>query len=191
MPNTRRPTNYSMTSSRSSQVALISQARLKTNLSTRLNKSCKSALAIFILTLLNGCNQAPNCPTEIHSKTAISAGCLVIENRRLLVAKAHNGLVSIPGGSANAKEPSHCAAHRETWEETGLNVRPQKLLRVFDNGFHLYRCGWDGKQETKDSAPFFLEIDQVLWIGEEDFGAYEWRFPEQADWLLQQLKKEP
>ena len=150
----------------------------------------KSALAVLLATLLNGCNPVPDCPMEIHSPPALSAGCLVIENQQLLVAKAHNGLVSIPGGSGNTNEPSHCTAHRETWEETGLDTRPKKLMRVFDNGFHLYRCRWSGTQQVQNSVPFFLEIDQVFWIEEEDFDHHKWRFPEQADWLREQLRLE-
>ncbi len=191
MPYCLLPKIFKMTSNQPSTRARFSPHSLKHTLSVGLGNCTKRSFAIVMIILLNGCNQAPSCPTEIHSKTAISAGCLVIENRRLLVAKAHNGLVSIPGGSANSNEPSHCTAHRETWEETGLDVRPQTLLRVFDNGFHLYRCDWSGSQETQDSAPFFLEIDQVLWLAEKDFDAYEWRFPAQADWLRQQLRMEP
>ncbi len=166
----------------------ISIRRFKTKLTSL--PLLKSTLAFWGMTLLSGCHQVPGCPVEIHSQPALSAGCLVMENRQLLVAKAHNGLVSIPGGSSNPNEPSHCTAHRETWEETGLDVRPQKLLRVFDNGFHLYRCRWNGEQQGHDSVPFFLEIDQVFWIGEEDFDRYEWRFPKQANWLREQLRLE-
>lgn len=148
----------------------------------------RNTLIFGVAAVLNGCNQVPNCPLEIDSQPALSAGCLVIENRQLLVAKAHNGLLSIPGGSGNTNEPSHCTAHRETWEETGLDVRPQEIVRVFDNGFHLYHCRWSGEQEVQDSVPFFLEIDQAFWIAEKDFDHYEWRFPEQAKWLRQQLR---
>ena len=106
----------------------------------------------------------------------------MVENHKLLVVQGGNGVVSIPGGSANPEEPSHCAAHRETWEETGLDVRPTQLTRVFDNGFHLYRCRWQGEQ-TEIEPPFFLEIDRAFWISEEEFDEFQWRFPEQASWL--------
>jgi len=147
------------------------------------------SLLLVSAPVLGGCSQPPQCPTQIESTPSISAGCLVIENNKLLIAQTHQGVVSIPGGSSNAGEPSHCAAHRETWEETGLDVTPTKLVRVFDNGFHLYRCRWQGVQK-QSSAPFVLEIDKAFWIDSSQFSDYTWRFPEQAQWLLQKLNED-
>lgn len=135
---------------------------------------------------LNGCSTRPDCPQSLSTNPAISAGCLVIEKHQLLVAQTHSGVVSIPGGSGNNDEASHCTAHRETWEETGLSVEPTHLVRVFDNGFHLYRCRWHGEQ-LETSAPFVLEIDKAFWVKAKDFDQYRWRFPAQAQWLQQLL----
>ncbi len=113
----------------------------------------------------------------------------MIENHQLLVAQTYAGVVSIPGGSGSDKEASHCTAHRETWEETGLSVKPTKLVRVFDNGFHLYRCRWQGPQ-SETSPPFVLEIEKAFWITAEQFDQFRWRFPEQAQWLKQLLESD-
>lgn len=142
---------------------------------------------VCIALLLAGCSSRPDCPQTLSSIPAASAGCLVIENNQLLVAQTYSGVVSIPGGSGNSCEPSHCTAHRETWEETGLSVTPTEVIRVFDNGFHLYRCRWEGEQ-SETSAPFVLEIKKAFWVTAEQFDQYRWRFAEQAQWLKQRLE---
>lgn len=139
--------------------------------------------------LLSGCWSPPDCPQTVHSSPAVSAGCMVIENHKLLVAQTYSGVISIPGGSANGNEFSHCTAHRETWEETGLSVEPTELIRIFDNGFHLYRCRWHGKQ-GETSAPFVVEIEKAFWITAEQFDQFRWRFPEQAHWLKERLEND-
>jgi len=62
-----------------------------------------------------------------------SAGAVVIdaEDRLLLVRRRFDpgaGLWSIPGGKRKPGESSARAAVRETFEETGLEVRPVRLL---------------------------------------------------------------
>ncbi|BFM16672.1 hypothetical protein R50073_28550 [Maricurvus nonylphenolicus] len=132
----------------------------------------------------------PNCPiTENHIK-APSAGCLTLLDGHLLVIKAYNGKISIPGGSVDVAESAQCGAHRETWEETGLHVRPQQLLRVFDNGFHLFECLPPTESMLGDTLkpPFWLEIRQAFWLKPENFDQYTWRYPDQRHWLAEWIK---
>jgi 8-oxo-dGTP diphosphatase len=150
------------------------------------NSLCIKPLLLASALFIAGCTQPPPCPTNISSTPSVSAGCMVIENNKLLVAQTHSGIVSIPGGRGNTGEPSHCTAHRETWEETGLDVTPTELIRTFDHGFQLYRCRWPGAQ-AQTSAPFVLEIDKAFWIEASEFKHYSWRFPEQTTWLLQKM----
>ncbi|GAB3099127.1 NUDIX hydrolase [Aestuariicella hydrocarbonica] len=154
-------------------------------------------LSVAVMPIVSGCTQTPappDCPDTLVTSPAKSAGCLAVHQHRLLVVQGINQKISIPGGSGNPQEPAHCTAHRETWEETGLNVRPTKLVRVFDNGFHLFECQWGAEvqaqqppkqSEVLDTPPFFLEIRQAMWLNSKDFAQYEWRFPEQREWLQQ------
>lgn len=145
--------------------------------------TCSLAVALSACT-----DAAPPCPPQLISHPAASAGCLVVNDQRLLVIEGLNSKISIPGGSGNKGEPAHCTAHRETWEETGFNVEPTQLIRVFDNGFHLYDCQWHGEPQTQ-TPPFYLEIKRAFWINAAQFDEVEWRFPAQAQWLKAQLQK--
>lgn len=144
-----------------------------------------------LLCTLTACNDSaatsPACPDSLQHAPAKSAGCLAIHEGKLLVVQEMTGKVNIPGGSGNPDEPAHCSAHRETWEETGLNVEPVRLIKVFDNGFHLFECHAI-TTELAETPPFFAEIRQALWLSDEDFNQYQWRFPEQMDWLKQYLE---
>ncbi len=151
-------------------------------------KSLPALLTCCLLFQLTACTKkdALPCPEVEQILQAPSAGCLTIHQGKLLVVQEMSNKVSIPGGSANAGEAAHCAAHRETWEETGLNVLPGKVARVFDNGFHLFTCAPEGTTEI-GKIPFHLEIQQAMWLSPEQFDDFEWRFPAQKDWLRQKM----
>jgi 8-oxo-dGTP pyrophosphatase MutT (NUDIX family) len=53
------------------------------------------------------------------------------EHRLLLVRQRERGAWSTPGGLIEPDERPSDAAVREAWEETGLLVRPERLLGVF------------------------------------------------------------
>lgn len=93
-----------------------------------------------------------------------------------------NGEVSLPGGSSLPEESAQCTAFRETWEETGLRLQPRELLRVFDTGFHLYRCERDGQSGVIDPPPRF-EVRAAFYLAADQFDEYEWRFEDQRDLL--------
>lgn len=155
-----------------------------------MNFPYSSLLVVALLISAAGCSgsgtPAPTCPEEAQFAPAKSAGCLAIRDGRLLVVQELSGRVNIPGGSGNPHEPAHCSAQRETWEETGLSVQPVKLIRVFDNGFHLFECVAEPGQ-LPSRPPFYAEIRQAIWLSGSDFEQYQWRFPEQRDWLKQYL----
>ncbi len=61
-----------------------------------------------------------------------AAGALVRDpaGRLLLQRRADNGNWELPGGSIDPGEPPARAVVREVWEETGLIVRPRRLVAV-------------------------------------------------------------
>ena len=164
------------------------------------------SLSIAVL-LLTACEAGtPSCPakfsntetntTQIQSnKNVASAGCLIVQDQTILLVKNSSGKISLPGGSAKPDESAHCTAHRETWEETGLNTSPQHLIRVSDNGFHLYLCALDNNlskiEREQTSRPFQLEIRRTLWLSATQFNQYQWRFPASRLWLAQWLNENP
>lgn len=149
------------------------------------NPICTVILGIACLTA--GCsNQAiPDCPHPNTEPAVRSAGCLVVTDNTLLVIREMTGKISIPGGSGEHDESGRCSAVRETWEETGLQVRAEQLVRQFDNGFHLYRCVLTG-----DSTPdpqFTHEVREAFWLDSTSFDQHRWRFPDQKIWLKDYL----
>jgi ADP-ribose pyrophosphatase YjhB (NUDIX family) len=61
------------------------------------------------------------------NKLAPSSGCLVVDQGDVLLVKIMGGSYGPPGGSVNKRESAQCAAERETWEETGVEVRAGEL----------------------------------------------------------------
>jgi 8-oxo-dGTP diphosphatase len=151
----------------------------------------RSLLAIAVATgALTGClRSAPPCPQADSGLPAADAGCFIVEGGRLLVVRDQTGKLSVPGGGKEAGESPQCTAHRETWEETGLDVTPVELRGVFDNGFHLFRCELHANSGAID-PPLRFEIDEAFWLAPADFDRHQWRYPEQARSMAQWIDHE-
>ena len=132
----------------------------------------------------------PECPQVGDGNQAPSAGCFAVRDGKLLLVQGLNGKVSLPGGSSEAGESAQCTAFRETWEETGLRLQPRELMRVFDTGFHLYKC-LDAEQGAAIDPPIRFEVRDVFFLGPEQFADYEWRFEDQRGLLRQMLLQPP
>ncbi len=61
------------------------------------------------------------------------------EHGRVLVQRRHDGSWSLPAGAVEPGEHPAQAVAREVFEETGLRVRPERLLGVFGGG-HRFRA---------------------------------------------------
>jgi 8-oxo-dGTP pyrophosphatase MutT (NUDIX family) len=156
---------------------------------------CKAApTALFltaVLAMTTGCQlrSTPPCPGFGSEQRASSAGCLAIKDGKLLVVQDFNGRISPPGGNARDGESAQCTAFRETWEETGLQLAPGRLLEVFDTGFHLYHCEHHPASGDIDPPPR-LEVSDVFYLASTAFGDYEWRYPEQQAVMERLLQRE-
>lgn len=152
-----------------------------------------ASIILIAISLVSCSKQAPPCPFNETFKWQPSAGCLVSLQGKLLVAESVEGMISIPGGSSDDGESPRCTAYRETWEETGLEVVPGKLLKSFENGFQLFTCDFKPADKSAPFAtdpPLGMEIKRAFWISAEQFDEQAWRFPDQIpmmrDWLLKQ-----
>lgn len=139
------------------------------------------AVILSAALIASGCDvnaKAPPCPFQGSGDLAPSAGCFSIEEGKLLVVQGRNSKLSPPGGSARGDESAQCTAHRETWEETGLALKPTELVDVFDTGFHLYRCERIPASGEID-PPQRFEIRSAFYLAPDEFDAWDWRFPGQ------------
>lgn len=62
----------------------------------------------------------------------------VFQDNQILLVKERDGCWAIPGGWAEVGETPGEAAVRETFEESGYQTRPSKLLAVYDINKHGY-----------------------------------------------------
>ena len=138
---------------------------------------CGCLLAAVLLT---SCREiaAPACPFQGEPDFGPSAGCLATVDRQLLLVEMRTGGMSPPGGSSRPGESTQCTAHRETWEETGLDLMPGRLLDVFDTGFHLYHC-----QYYRNFDPLVARqtaVKRALWLPLQELDRVPGRFAGQG-----------
>jgi 8-oxo-dGTP pyrophosphatase MutT (NUDIX family) len=142
--------------------------------------------------LLAGCKPPPDCRVlegEAEDRRA-SAGCVVLRDGRMLVIEhSFSGKLGLPGGGRKRGETAQCTAHRETFEETALDVRVGRRLGLLYKGFTVYRCHakpeWDGEPEPPLSTR--LEIRDTHWRRPATLDAQNWRHPDELPPLLDML----
>ncbi|AFU98552.1 NUDIX hydrolase [Simiduia agarivorans] len=145
---------------------------------------------VLLLAGLIACGKPPACPDVSLPLPPANAGCLVIQERQVLMVRELTGKISLPGGTSERGESAQCTAWRETFEETGLAVQVGARMQVFDNGFSLFRCttapGAYGQSQVPGLAG---EIREVLWLNESQLGDYAWRFPSQQAMIRAALQQ--
>ncbi len=126
---------------------------------------------------------APECRIAPGSESTRqgNAGCIIkIDDKMLIVRHRKTGKLSPPAGTAKEGETAQCTAHRETWEETSVEVRVGRLLNSFDDQFHLFHClAADEVTELLVPEAFKSEISEILLLNPTLLSNDEWRFPEQ------------
>ena len=141
-------------------------------------------LLMITAVMLSACSRQPPCSVTSGDKGVPSAGCLAVDNGELLLVKIMGGTYGPPGGATMRNESGQCAAERETWEETGVQVSAGELAAEFDNGFRLYWCEAVSGREIEISRP--IEIQHAEWYAPELFQHLKWRYANQAD-IIQTL----
>ncbi|WP_269519319.1 NUDIX hydrolase [Alteromonas sp. BMJM2] len=81
---------------------------------------------------------------SFNSNDTQAAVCLIkTQDKVVLIRHRLSGKLDFPGGGVDEGESLSCAAHRETWEETGFNVLVRKQLGRTSNGLALFACDLD------------------------------------------------
>ena len=73
-------------------------------------------------------------------KVAAYGALFDAQGRVLLMQRSDNRLWALPGGMVEVGETAAQAAEREVWEETGVRVRAERLLGIYDNRAYGGRC---------------------------------------------------
>lgn len=127
------------------------------------------------------------CDAVVYFDPKVAAGTIVVhEGRIALIKRAISpalGKWTFPGGYVDRGEPVHCAAVRETWEETGLHVRLEGLHGVFSYSevtvvLIVYTATVTGGTFTAGE-----ECDQAVWASPAAIPWEELAFPSTADAL--------
>ena len=90
--------------------------------------------------------------------TGVGAVVPDAQGRILLIRRSDSGQWSLPGGAIDPGEAPAQALVREMWEETGLRVRPVRILGVF--GGHRFRYRYPNGDEVEATSVLF-ECDVV------------------------------
>ena len=124
-----------------------------------------------------------------------NAGCLIrLDGRMLMVRDRRSGKLGFPAGMGHPGEAAQCTAHRETWEEAGIDAEVGRLIRVFENGFRLYAClpaDPSIRPGVEVGVPewAWAEVSAIDWIDPESVFAEDWRYPEQWQSVLEKFRE--
>ena len=102
---------------------------------------------------------------QIARPITVGVRALVVENEQVLLVRAHGFTRwNFPGGAVQRGEPLWQAAARETYEETGCVVEPERLLGLYftmhegmTNHVAVYVC----RAESSPQPSFNIEIAEA------------------------------
>ncbi|MCG8671773.1 MAG: NUDIX hydrolase [Pseudomonadales bacterium] len=152
-------------------------------------KNSLASLLVLGIIASTSCGEVPRCTYAGEFKVEANAGCLVINQNRLLIVEDYLGQMSLPGGTKSSGEAPQCTAEREVWEETGIRVSAGRKIRTLEKGFQVYDCEIFGEQLLDGSMrPAFSEIKNIHWLELNQFDQADWRFPGQVSLMKQHLR---
>lgn len=151
---------------------------------------------------------APSCVYEQKSNLKYNAGCLVImDNKILLIKHRFKNIYGIPAGTFDeSDEDSTCTAHRETFEESFVDVKVgRELMKFPDKNFILFEChpikrNGNGYEEINSVDEIItmiernnfksLEVGSVEMMSIEKFrNLTNYRYKDQQEAIISMLNK--
>ena len=104
----------------------------------------------------------------------------------LAIVNRLSGKLDLPGGRREGDETGQCTAHRELWEETGIDATVGQLL-IERNSTAMFACSLPANVDpTRDVAvPLWanFEVADIEWIDANEEDPDDWRFPEELETL--------
>lgn len=156
-----------------------------------INKRARLTAIICVLTFF-GCQpltpSAPSCRVsdKDSAQTPINevkaAACLIrLDSTVLMVKHRLSGKLDFPAGGIQDNESARCAAHRETWEETGFNTEVGRLLTYSASGMPVFLCRGEPSMQSLASevgAPGWAkpEVTGLIRVNPFDIDADALRF---------------
>jgi 8-oxo-dGTP pyrophosphatase MutT (NUDIX family) len=133
--------------------------------------------------------EAPACrvdPAFVDERRSNSS-CVVRNGDRVLaIVHRLSGKLDLPGGRRESDETGQCTAHREAWEETGLDVTVGRFL-IERNSTMLFDCrlppGIDATRDLPVPLWGHVEVAGIEWIDPSTQAPADWRFPEELETL--------
>lgn len=150
-------------------------------------------LLVATVGLTAACTPAPPCAvdqSQVDQRKG-NASCFIESHERALVTRYRfSGRLIFPGGTARKNETAQCTAHRETWEETGLDVTVGPLwTRSGGPTIYIYKCAATPSisAETIPVLPWRsrIEVSDIQWVDLTELQPPEWQYPRQ----LQQIHR--
>jgi len=144
---------------------------------------CRAGCVGLCAVAIIACSPAPACrvdPRFVDERIG-NAQCVIVDQGRVLAARHRaSGRYDLPGGRGSASETAQCTAHRETWEEIGLNVIVRRPLTGYGTSW-LYECSVALESTQTPVVPFRskLELAGLEWVDPSQQQPGEWRFPTQ------------
>ncbi|MEM7245751.1 MAG: NUDIX domain-containing protein [Acidobacteriota bacterium] len=99
------------------------------------------------------------------------------EAGHVLIQRRHDGSWSLPAGAIEPGEPPARAVVREVFEETGLRVRPTKVLGIF--GGEEYRSAYPNGDRVEHVVMLFLctRVEGTLEAIDGESAELRWFWP--------------
>ena len=148
----------------------------------------KKISVVLVCVFLWGCGElTPPCHFNGVARQAVSAGCIVLNESKVLLVQIPGGRFEMPNGLADSDESAQCVAERQAFETAGIEVIAEELAIAFEDGSELFWCKPLAGTEIKISRP--LEIMHADWYAREQFDDLRWRYPSEPLYLEALLKK--